>query len=214
MDKNAPIVVSEGLVDLITDKLNANETGYEGTPKYWNTTVNISLTPQQTKTDHPANNNPAAYTSWSSLLYAGTIEFLGMSNDDFENIFATVKIGKGGIGFGSMRHRPFPVGMAFKDVKSGENGLLGMLQFFKVIFENPPVSRVTTSREGTDLNRITCTVTCYPVTYALQDGSFDTVTYAAFDNKRNADVWDEIKDSIVFPTEYIAPEEVEAGGSL
>lgn len=195
-------VISRGLQDILTQRLNADFTAYTGDPVKWQGDTSLTFTPSQTTTELASGNDPA----WDALKgpVVGDVELklYDIPLDAMPELLGVKYSAADGVCVGDSDDAETWLGLsADKLVKTDEGESRNKIILYKVCFDLPSIESKTTTKDDTAVAEITLKGKAYPVFYTKKDGE-GSRTYCIVNSKTNKTKYDANAEAIVFPSEF------------
>ena len=195
-------IVSRGLQDIMTQRLNADFSAYTGDPVEWQGDTSLVFTPSREVTVLPSGNNPA----WDSIEgpTVGDVELklYDIPLDKMQELLAVKYSAKDGVCVGDTDDAPVFLGLSSdRLVKSDGVQSRNKLIIYKVRFDLPEINSKTIEEADTAVANVTLKGKAYPVFYSKASGEAGSRTYSVVNSVLNAEKYTANKDVIVFPEE-------------
>lgn len=204
MVKNIKKIVSRGLHDILTQKLNDNFTGYSGDAVKWQGHSSFVFTPTQTKTELPSGDDPAWEVIKGAVVGDVELKLYGIPLDAMPELLGVKYSAVDGVCVGDNEDDEVWLGMAItKLVKSDGEESRNKTILYKVHFDLPEINDKTISKDDNAVAELTLKGQAYPVFYTKANGNDGRRTYCIVNSKLNKTKYDANAESIVFPAEFV-----------
>lgn len=209
-------IISRGLQDILSQRLNSDFTAYEGNPVAWQGDTALVFTPAQTNTELPSGNDPA----WDVIkgVVTGDVELTlyDFPIDLMPEILGVKYSAADGVCVGDSDDGQVWLGMTF-DRLVRENGVESRNKVIlqKVYFDLPSIDIKTISKDDNAVSELKLKGHAYPVFFHKADGGMGSRTYSIVNSIKNKTKYDANTDSIAFPEEFTpdaAPAEAASTG--
>lgn len=196
-------IVSRGLQNIMTQKLNADFSAYSGDPVEWQGETALTFTPSQEVTELPSGNNPVWDTINGPVTGEVKLTLYDIPLDVMPELLAVRYSAADGVCVGDTDDETVWLGISFdKLVKSGNAESRNKAILYKVRFELPAVELKTIEKSDTAVANVELTGHAYPVFFSKQDGSVGSRTYSIVNSVTNKAKYDANAEGIVFPVEF------------
>lgn len=167
-------------------------------------TMNIDITLTTSQSNTPADDEPD-YLSRNAVTKAeGTIQFVGMTVDDYLMLYNLDEDDNGVVVFGG-GNRAKKLGLSFLNTGHlGTEQLTNKYIFHSVKFTLPNITTQTISEDDDTIREFSVPFTGSAVNYTNSKGERKRGTYSLINSKRNADIWDKVKDIMYYPSMSLA----------
>ena len=198
-----PKIVSQGLQDIITTKLNSGFTGYESEAVKWTGETAIVFTPTRTTTELPSGNDPAWMVKQGLVVGDVELTLYDIAINHMEKLFGVKYSAADGVVVGDTDDAVPFIGLSFDRLVTSESGeSRNKFILYKVRFDLPVIDTKTISKDDNAIGELKLKGYAYPVFYAKQSGQNGARTYCILNSTLNATKYNANKDTIVFPTEF------------
>ncbi|MBR2882476.1 MAG: hypothetical protein IKB96_09160 [Prevotella sp.] len=198
-----PKIVSQGLQDIITTKLNSGFTGYESEAVKWTGETAIVFTPTRTTTELPSGNDPAWMVKQGLVVGDVELTLYDIAINHMEKLFGVKYSAADGVVVGDTDDAVPFIGLSFDRLVTSESGeSRNKFILYKVRFDLPVIDTKTISKDDNAIGELKLKGYAYPVFYAKQSGQNGARTYCILNSTLNTTKYNANKDTIVFPTEF------------
>ena len=197
-------IVSRGLQNIITQRLNADFSAYTGDPVEWQGETALTFTPAQEVTELPSGNNPVWDTINGPVTGEVKLTLYDIPLDIMPELLAVKYSAADGVCVGDGSDETVWLGISFdKLVKKAGIESRNKAILYKVRFELPTVELKTIETGDTAVAKVELTGHAYPVFFSKVDGSVGSRTYCIVNSVTNKTKYDANAESIVFPAEFV-----------
>lgn len=198
-----PKIVSQGLQDIITTKLNSGFTGYESEAVKWTGETAIVFTPTRTTTELPSGNDPAWMVKQGLVVGDVELTLYDIAIDHMEKLFGVKYSAADGVVVGDTDDAVPFIGLSFDRLVTSESGeSRNKFILYKVRFDLPVIDTKTISKDDNAIGELKLKGYAYPVFFAKNDGKNGARTYCILNSTLNTTKYTANKETIVFPTEF------------
>lgn len=198
-----PKIVSQGLQDIITTKLNSGFTGYESEAVKWTGETAIVFTPTRTTTELPSGNDPAWMVKQGLVVGDVELTLYDIAINHMEKLFGVKYSAADGVVVGDTDDAVPFTGLSFDRLVTSESGeSRNKFILYKVRFDLPVIDTKTISKDDNAIGELKLKGYAYPVFYAKQSGQNGARTYCILNSTLNTTKYNANKDTILFPTEF------------
>lgn len=198
-----PKIVSQGLQDIITTKLNSGFTGYESEAVKWTGETAIVFTPTRTTTELPSGNDPAWMVKQGLVVGDVELTLYDIAINHMEKLFGVKYSAADGVVVGDTDDAVPFIGLSFDRLVTSESGASrNKFILYKVRFDLPVIDTKTISKDDNAIGELKLKGYAYPVFYAKQSGQNGARTYCILNSTLNTTKYNANKETIVFPTEF------------
>ena len=199
-------MISQGLQDVMTQRLNSGHTGYENDPIKWTGETSLVFTPKRDNTVLAAGNDPAWGELNGPVLGDVELKLYSLPIEDMPSLLGVKYSAADGVCVGDEDDATPYVGLALNNKVRKEGGVSSFNKtiLYKVRFDLPEVNLKTIAEGDTAVADVTLKGKAYPVYFAKTDGSQGSRTYCIVNSATNATKYRANEDAIVFPTEFTA----------
>lgn len=208
-----PKIVSQGLQDVITTKLNSGFTGYESEAVKWTGETAIVFTPTRTTTELASGNDPAWMVKQG--LVVGEVEWTlyDIAINHMEKLLGVKYSAADGIVVGDTDDSVPFVGLSFDRLVSSESGeSRNKFILYKVRFDLPAIDTKTISKDDNSIGELKLKGYAYPVFFTKTDGQTGARTYSILNSTLNTTKYNANKETIVFPAEFTPDTQTSSNG--
>ncbi len=204
--KKVQKVISQGLQDVMTHRLNNGHTGYDGDPIKWTGETSLVFTPKRDSTVLAAGNDPAWGELNGPVLGDVELKLYSLPLEDMPSLLGVKYSVADGVCVGDEDDATPYVGLALNNKVKGQGGASSFNKtiLYKVRFELPEVSLKTIAEGDTAVADVTLKGKAYPVFFTKTNGSQGSRTYCIVNSVTNATKYKANEETIVFPTEFTA----------
>lgn len=152
---------------LITRKLNAAGTDYEGESKKWfdvdggDELVSTSATFTYTPTNHPSGNNPAHVTTYPEPTGTGTLTLFFIGNKDWSELTNVEYYAEWGVGFAPDKE-PIQFGFAF-DINISDGSKTKIFVPRCQVTGIPEISSTTNTESGVTIQQVALPIQIFSI---------------------------------------------------
>lgn len=198
-----PKIVSQGLQDIITTKLNSGFTGYESEAVKWTGETAIVFTPTRTTTELPSGNDPAWMVKQGLVVGDVELTLYDIAINHMEKLFGVKYSAADGVVVGDTDDAVPFIGLSFDRLVTSESGeSRNKFILYKVRFDLPVIDTKTISKDDNAIGELKLKGYAYPVFFAKKDGKNGARTYCILNSTLNTTKYAANKETIVFPTEF------------
>lgn len=202
-----PKLIYHGFGQLITRKINAGQTGYDGLPVIWEGNIDFEFTPSQEKTSLPAGDDPNWGTIDGPVLGNVKLTVYSIPVDVAPQLLAVKYSAADGLIVGDDDAPTVNVGLSVENsVKNESTGAVSKNKtiIYKVNFDLPTKS-IKTKQEGDNaVATIELNGKAYPAFFTKTNGSIGRRTYCSINSNLNSVKYAANADTIVWPTDFTA----------
>lgn len=203
--KNIAKIVSRGLQDVLTQRLNSGHTGYGDTVAKWQGETSFVFTPKREVTPLASGNNPAWDTIEGPVLGDVELKLYSLPLDIMSELLAVQYSVADGVCVGDNDDETPYIGLSLNTlVKKDATQSTNKTILYKVRFDLPEINVKTIAEADNAVADVTLKGKAYPVFFTKTDGSQGSRTYCIANSQTNAAKFEANKDCIVFPTELTA----------
>lgn len=195
--------ISQGLQDVMTQRLNAGHTGYEGDAIKWTGETSCVFSPKRDNTLLAAGNDPA----WGELDGPVTadveLKLYSLPLEEMPQLLGVRYSAADGVCVGDDEDGTPYMGLSLntKVKTTSEKPSYNKLIAYKVRFDLPEVNLKTIAEGDTAVADVTLKGKAYPVFFTKADGSEGKRTYCIANSIKNAAKYKANEAEIVYPTE-------------
>lgn len=198
-------IISRGLQEILTQRLNADFTAYDGNPVVWQGDTAFVFTPQQTITELPSGNDPMWDVIKGPVTGEVEVTLYDFPLDIMPELFGVRYDAEQGVCVGENDEETLFIGISFDRIVKEDNvQSRNKAIIHKVYFELPAIDTKTISRDDNAVGELKLKGKASPLFYPKADGTFGSRTYALVNSVKNKAKYDANKDCIVFPEEFTA----------
>lgn len=200
-------IISQGLQDVLTQRLNDTQTAYDGEALKWTGETEFSFTPTQDKTVLAAGNDPAWGVIKGLVMGDFELKLYEMPLEEMNQLFSVKYSVVDGVCVGDDDCETPIIGLSLNNkVKSEASGKTSYNKtiLYKAVCDLPAVSLKTIAEGDTAVVNVSVKGKAYPVFFPRADGSQEARTYCIVNSINNAEKYKANEDEIVFPTEFTA----------
>lgn len=202
--KNIAKIVSRGLQDILTQRLNSGHTGYGDTVAKWQGETSFVFTPKREVTPLASGNNPAWDTIEGPVLGDVELKLYSLPLDIMPELLAVRYSTADGVCVGDEVDETPYIGLSLNTLVKSTAQSTNKTILYKVRFDLPEISVKTIAEADNAVADVTLKGKAYPVFFTKTDGSQGSRTYCIVNSQTNAAKFAANKDCIVFPTEFAA----------
>lgn len=200
-------IIIHGYCQLVTRKINAGQTGYDGLPVIWTGQIDVEFTPTQEKTALPSGDDPR----WGSIKgpVLGSVKgtFYGLPLNYLPQILGVKYSAADGMVVGDEDEPDVLIGMAFdQSVKHESTGAASVNKtiLYKVELDLPTISGKTKGEGDNAVANIEISGKAWPAYYTKTGGSTGRRTYCTVNSTLNPDKFAANNNTIVWPSDFTA----------
>lgn len=195
-------IVSRGLQDIMTQRLNSDFTAYIGEPIVWQGETSLVFAPTREVTVLASGNNPAWDSIEGPTIGDVELKLYGIPLDKMTELLSVKYSVADGVCVGDTDDQSVYIGLsADKLVKSDDAQSRNKLMLYKVKFNLPEISSKTIAETDTAVADVTLKGKAYPVFYHKANGESGSRTYSIVNSVLNPAKYLANSDAIVFPEE-------------
>lgn len=196
-------IVSRGLQTIITQRLNADFTAYDGDPIEWQGETSLVFTPAREITELPSGNNPVWDTIEGPVTGEVKLKIYDIPLEVMPELLSVKYSIADGVCVGDNEDGTVWLGVAFdRLIKSGDSQSRNKTILYKVRFDLPAIDVKTIEAGDNAVANLELTGHAYPVFFDKTDGSAGVRTYCIVNSIANKTKYEANADSIVFPAEF------------
>ena len=195
-------IISRGLQNILTQRLNAEFNGYDTDPVQWQGDTALVFTPTQTTTEMPSGNDPAWDVIKGPVLGDVELTLYDIPVENMEDLLAVKYSEADGVCVGDSDDGTVWLGLSSdRLIKSAAGESKNKLILYKVRFDLPAIDSKTISKDDNAIAELKLKGYAYPVFFEKADGSTGRRTYAIVNSVKNKAKYDANTEKIVFPAE-------------
>ncbi len=201
--KTVSKIISKGMQDVITKKLNDDFSAYTGDIVKWTGDTAFTFTPTRTQTELASGNDPA----WMSIqgLVTGDVELTlhDIPIENMEDLLGVKYSAADGLVVGDTDD-PVPfVALSLNRIVEDADQVesYNKLILYKVRFDLPAIDIKTITSDDNAISELKLKGKAYPVFFQKQSGKQGARTYAIFNSTANAAKYTANAADIVFPSD-------------
>lgn len=203
-------MVSQGLQDVMTQRLNSGHTAYDGDPIKWTGETSFVFSPKRDSTILAAGNDPAWDEVNGPVLGDVELKLYSLPLEDMPSLLGVKYSAADGVCVGDEDDATPYVGLALNNkVKSNGESSFNKTIIYKVRFDLPEVNLKTIAEGDSAVADVTLKGKAYPVYFTKTSGAQGSRTYCVVNSVTNATKYKANEEAIVFPAEFTADTVVE-----
>lgn len=203
MLRNIKKTISRGLQDVMTQRLNAGHTGYEGDAIKWTGETACVFTPKRDSTLLAAGNDPAWGEVDGPVTADVELKLYSLPLEEMPQLLGVKYSAADGVCVGDDGDGTPYIGLSLntKVKTASEKPSYNKLIAYKVRFDLPEVNLKTIAEGDNAVADVTLKGKAYPVFFTKSDGSEGSRTYCIVNSIKNAAKYKANESEIVYPTE-------------
>ena len=195
-------IISKGLQDVLTVKLNAGCTAYETDVAKWTGETALVFTPSRQATELASGNDPAWWVKEGLCVGDVELTLYDIGIADMERLFGVKYTATDGLVVGDFDDGVVFVGLSCdRLVETPSASSRNKIILYKVRFELPAIDAKTISKDDSAIGELKLKGYAYPVFFTKTNGDTGARTYCIVNSSLNATKYAANASTIVFPTE-------------
>lgn len=198
-------IISRGLQEILTQRLNADFSAYDGNPVAWEGDTALVFTPKQTITELASGNDPMWDVIKGPVTGDVEVTLYDFPLDIMPELLGVRYDAAQGLCVGENDEETIFIGIAFdRLVKEDGAQSRNKAIIHKVYFELPVIDAKTISSDDNAVSELKLKGKASPLFYPKSDGTYGSRTYTIANSVKNKAKYDANKDCIAFPEEFTA----------